>query len=182
MNSDITILLQNLAFSRRWMLDAVRDLSSPELSRRPSPGFRSCARLLGMAAVADREVLRFLEVVDLPDVPAGFEARFARWGMGEDGETLRYDFALPEIFASHRNALIRATGSLPAARLDEPVDPPDHLDEEGLFEFGTVGEMIAATSFYTCFLVGEMSIVRVALGKAPVDDPFDAALRGAQKA
>ena len=179
MNSALTTLLQNLAFSRRWMLDAVRDLSSAELSRRPSPGFRSCARLLGMSAVADREVLRLLDVDDLPDVPPGFEARFARWSTGEDGETLRYDSALPEIFASHRNALIRATGALKATALDEPVDPPDHLDEEGLFEFGTVGEMIAATSFYTCFLVGEMSIVRVALGKAPVDDPLGAALKRA---
>jgi hypothetical protein len=78
---------------------------------------------------------------------------------------LRYDSSLPEIFASHRNVLVRATGSLDAAGLDEPVDPPDHLDEEALFEFGTVGEMIVAAAAYTSSLVGEVSIVRVALGK-----------------
>jgi hypothetical protein len=71
-----------------------------------------------MAVVADREVLRLLGVVDLPDLPAGFEARFARWGTGADGETLRYDSSLPEIFASHRNVLVRATGSLDAAGLE----------------------------------------------------------------
>jgi hypothetical protein len=159
------------------MLDSVRDLSADELSSRPSPALRSCVRLLGMAVVADREVLRLLGVVDLPDLPAGFEARFARWGTGADGETLRYDSSLPEIFASHRNALIRATGSLDAAGLDEPVDQPDHLDEEALFEFGTVGEMIVAAAAYTSSLVGEVSIVRVALGKVPVYDPFDAAIQ-----
>jgi hypothetical protein len=159
------------------MLDSVRDLSADELSSRPSPALRSCVRLLGMAVVADREVLRLLGVVDLPDLPAGFEARFARWGTGADGETLRYDSSLPEIFASHRNVLVRATGSLDAAGHDEPVDPPDHLDEEALFEFGTVGEMIVAAAAYTSSLVGEVSIVRVALGKVPVYDPFDAAIQ-----
>jgi hypothetical protein len=178
MNPAIAMLLHSLAYSRRLMLDPVRDLSATERARRPSPALRSCVQLLGMAAVADREVLRLLGDADLPDLPAGFEGRFARWGMGEDGEMLRYDSSLPEIFASHRDALVRATGSLDAAGLDEPVDPPDHLDEEALFAFGTVGEMIQAAAAYTFFLVGEVSIVRVALGKVPVDDPFDAAIRG----
>jgi hypothetical protein len=134
-----------------------------------------------MAAAADREVLRYLGVADLPDLPDGFEARFARWGTGEDGETSRYDSSLLEIVASHRDALVRATGSLDAAGLNEPVDPPDHFDEEALFEFGTVGEMILAASAYTSFLAGEASVVRLALGKAPMDDPFDRAIAAIKK-
>jgi hypothetical protein len=177
MNFAVSMLLHGLASSRRLMLDSVRDLTAKELSSRPSPALRSCARLLGMAVAADREVLRLLGVVNLPDLPAGFEARFARWGTGADGETLGYDSSLPETFASHRNALVRATRSLDAAALDEPLDPPDHLDDEALFEFGTVGEMIQAASAYTFSLVGEVSIVRVALGKVPVYDPFDAAIQ-----
>ena len=176
MKSPVSMLLQSLASSRRLMLDSVRDLSAEELAGRPSPALRSCVRLLGMAALADREVLRLLGTVNLPDLPAGFEARFARWETGGNGETSRYVTSLPEIFASHRNALVRATASLDAARFDEPVGPPDHLDSEGLFEFGTVGEMILAASAYTSSLAGEMSIVRVALGKAPVHDPFDASV------
>jgi hypothetical protein len=174
MNSPVTMLLQSLAFSRGLMLDSVRDLTAEELAGRPSPALRSCVRLLGMAVVADREVLRFLGVVDLPDLPAGFDARFARWGTSGNSETSRYDTSVPEIFASHRNALVRATASLDAARFDEPVGPRDHLDAEGLFEFGTVGEMILAASAYTSSLAGEVSIIRVALGKVPVHDPFDA--------
>jgi hypothetical protein len=176
MKSPVTMLLQSLTFSRRLMVDSVRDLSALELAGRPSPALRSCVRLLGMAAVADREVLRLLGVVDLPDLPAGFEARFAGWVTRGDGETSRYDTSLPDIFASHRDALVRATASLDAARFDQPVGPPDHLDAEGLFEFGTVGEMILAASAYTSSLAGEVSIVRVALGKAPVHDPFDASV------
>ena len=174
MNSPVTMLLQSLAFSRRLMLDSVRDLSALELAGRPSPALRSCVRLVGMAVVADREVLRLLGVDKLPDLPAGFERRFARWETGGNGETSSYDTSVPEIFASHRNALIRATASLDAARFDEPLGPPDHLDAEGLFEFGTVGEMILAAAAYTSSLAGEVAIVRVALGKVPVYDPFDA--------
>jgi hypothetical protein len=176
MKSPVTILLQSLAFSRRLMLDSVWDLSALELAGRPSPALRSCVRLLGMAALADREVLRRLGIVNLPDLPAGFEARFGRSKTGGNGETSRYDASLPEIFASHRNALVRATASLDATRFDEPVGPPDQLDAEGLFEFGTVGGMILAASAYTSSLAGEMSIVRVALGKEPVNDPFDASV------
>src|SRR5260370_1246372 len=107
MNPAVTMLLHSLAASRRLMLDSVRDISAAKLSRQPTPALRSCARLLGMAVVADREPLHHLDATDLPDLPEGFEARFARWGMGEDGETLWYDSSLPEIFASHRDALIR---------------------------------------------------------------------------
>jgi hypothetical protein len=176
MKSPVTMLLQSLASSRRLMLDSVRDLSAVELAGRPSPALRSCVRLLGMAALADREVLRLLGVAELPGLPAGFEARFARRETGGNGETSRYDTSLPEIFASHRNALLRATVSLDAARFDEPVGAPDHLDAEGLFEFGTIGEMILAASAYTSSLAGEVAIVRVALGKVPVHDPFDASV------
>src|SRR5260370_40964656 len=98
MNQAVTILLHNLALSRRSMLDSVRDLSAAELSRPPSRALRSCVWLLGMATVADREALRLLDIVELPDLPAGFEARFARWGSSEDGETFRDDSSLPEIF------------------------------------------------------------------------------------
>ena len=128
MKSPATMLLQSLASSRRLMLDSVRDLSAAELAGRPSPALRSCVRLLGMAALADREVLRLLGVAELPDLPAGFEARFARWGTRANGETSTYDTSVPEIFASHRNALVRATASLDAASFDEPVGPPDHLE------------------------------------------------------
>jgi hypothetical protein len=37
--------------------------------------------------------------------------------------------------------------------------------------------MIVAAAAYTSSLVGEVSIVRVALGKVPVYDPFDAAIQ-----
>ena len=82
---------------------------------------------------------------------------------------------LLESLASSRRLMLDSVRDL-SARFDEPVGPPDHLDAEGLFEFGTVGEMILAASAYTSSLAGEVAIVRVALGKVPVHDPFDASV------
>jgi hypothetical protein len=181
MNSAVTMLLQGLEFSRRLMLDAVRDVFAAKPARQPISVRCRCARVLGMAVVADRELLRHLGPNDLPDLPVGFEARFARWGTGADTEIWEYDSALPEIFASHRDALLRATGALGPADLDQPVNPPDHLGEDGLFDFGTIGEMILAASAYTSFLAGEASAGRNAHGNAAVDDAFDRAIAAIKK-
>jgi hypothetical protein len=93
----------------------------------------------------------------------------------EEGETGYLD-SLTEIFAARRDALARATGMLGPSDLDEPVDPPDHLEEEAILRFETVGGLILTLSAYTCFLAGEASMVRLALGKAAVDDPFERAI------
>jgi hypothetical protein len=130
--STTTLLLQSLDSSRRSMLGAVRDFSAAELAHRPGPRLRCCGQVLGSAAVADREVLRYLGVDSLPTVPAGFEARFARWGIGDDDGAPSHG-SLPEIFTSHRDVLIRAVEGLAPDALDEPVDPPNHLDEEAVF-------------------------------------------------
>jgi hypothetical protein len=177
MNTAVGMLLNHLTLSRQLMLDSVCDLSTAELSWSPSPDHRSCAQLLGVATVADREVLRRLNVDDLPDVPAGFEMRFALWGFGDDSERAGDDSSMPVIFAAHRDALIRTTAFLDSDRLDVPVGP-NHLDEEAMFPFETTGEMILATSAYTSFLVGKASSVRLALGRLPVEDPIVESIGG----
>jgi hypothetical protein len=60
--SATTLLLQSLDAFRRSMLDAVRDFSAAELAHQPGPRLRSSGQVLGSAAVADREVLRYLGV------------------------------------------------------------------------------------------------------------------------
>src|SRR5262245_60447409 len=98
MKSAVTMLLRSLSSSRRLMLDSVGDLSAAELVRQPTPALRSSARILGgEAVVAEREALHHLGAIDLPTISARFEARFARWGTGEEGETGYHD-ARPEIF------------------------------------------------------------------------------------
>ena len=175
MRSGVMFLLHALEVSRRLLIESVADFSAAELSRRPTEVHRSCTQILGMAAVADREAIDRLEPEDIPDVPMGFEARFARWGTGEEDGISVYDHLLPAIFSAHRSTLIRMVTAADPSRLDEPVWPPDYLDEDQCFRFETVGGLIAAVSSYTAFLVGELASVRSALGKAAIDDPFDLA-------
>jgi hypothetical protein len=62
--------------------------------------------------------------------------------------------------------------------LDEPADPSTAFDEDGLFSFTTVEEMILAVSGYAHFLAGEASMIRLALGKPAASDPFDDLFNG----
>jgi hypothetical protein len=57
--------------------------------------------------------------------------------------------------------------------LDEPANPSTAFDEDGLFSFRTVKEMIIAVSGYAHFLAGEASMIRLALGRPAASDPFD---------
>ncbi len=84
MKSPVTMLLQGLASSRRLMLDSVGDLSAAELAGRPRPALRSCVRLLGMAALADREVL-----LQSADVIARIVSTIPMGRMGEPEEVAK---------------------------------------------------------------------------------------------
>src|SRR5882757_8362300 len=130
MRSGVMFLLYALELSRRLLIDSVADFSAAELSRRPTEVHRSCAQILGMTAVADREAINRLEPDDVPDIPVGFEARFVRWGTGEEDDTSLYDHLLPAIFSAHRSTLIRMVTAADRSRFDEAVWPPDYLDED----------------------------------------------------
>jgi hypothetical protein len=75
-------------------------------------------------------------------------------------------------------ALGRVVRTLKPHHLDEPVDPPGTLDEDGHFPFDTVGTMVYSVSGRIHFLAEEVSVIRLALGKPPAADPFDDLLGG----
>ena len=161
----------NLNSARATMSAALLGVGDEELAREVGPGRRSMESVLGEATMALRETLLAAGEDDLPEVPGGFEARYARWGTAS-----RPDDAvpgLPAIFSEHVEALARAVQRLGPDRFDEPSDPPGTFDEEGLFSFATVGEMIFSALAYVHFLAGEASMLRLALGKPAAPDPFE---------
>ncbi len=167
--SATTILVQALKISRRRMLGSVRDFTPAEFSHQPAADLRSCRQIFGAAVVADREVMRYLDLVILPS-PDEFDAQHAHWETGNEIKTHLHGSS-PEIFTTHRDALILATKLLVPSQFDTPIIPEDHLDEDAVFRFKTVGEMIAAAAAFTHFLAGEISIIRLALGKPWETDP-----------
>jgi hypothetical protein len=159
------------------MRAALAGLGPEDMAREPGPEWRSVESLLGEATMALRETLVAIGHADLPHVPPGFEARYARWGTGAEPEEAVP--GLPAIFSEHLQVLANAVRGLGPQRLDEPSDPPGSFGEEGVFHFATVGEMIFSASGYVHFLAGEASVIRLALGKPAASDPFDEPFNGA---
>jgi hypothetical protein len=150
---------------------ALTEIDPEEMILDPGDGLRSLESLLGEATIALRDALVAIGHEELPEIPGGFEVRYARWGTGAGPDGARLDM-LP-IFTVHLEALDRAIRTLEPADMEATVDPPGCFDEDGLFSFETVGEVILAVSGFIHFLAGEASMIRLALGEPPAPDPFD---------
>ena len=165
------ILSGSLASAGIAMRMALTEISPEDMAREPGDGWRSIESLLGEATNALRDTLVAIGHENLPEVPGGFETRYARWGTGAE-----LDRAVPDltpIFSGHLETLGGAVRSLGANALDEAIDPPGSFDEDGSFFFATVGMMILSMSGYIHFLAGEASMIRLALGKPAAPNPFD---------
>jgi hypothetical protein len=169
------ILNSSLASAGASMHAALAGIGPRAMVREPGDGWRSMESLLGEATIALRETLVAIGHEDLPDVPGGFEARYARWGTGVELDEGVPD--LPAIFSEHLETLSAAVRTLGSHRLDESVDSPGAFDEDGLFFFATVGKMILTVAGHIHVLAGEASVIRLALGKPAADHPFDFGLR-----
>jgi len=164
-------LSRSITSARISMRAALAGLGPEDVAREPGPEWRSVESVLGEATMGLRDTLLAIGHADLPDVPEGFQARYARWGTGAE-----MDEAIPglsAIFSEHLEALAGVLRTLGPLHLDEPSSPPGAFDEDGVFSFTTVEEMIAAVSGYVHFLAGETSVIRLALGKPAASDPFD---------
>ena len=172
-----TVINHSLASAGVSMRGALAGISPDDMAREPGPEWRSLESILGEATMALRDTLLAIGQDNLPEVPDGFEARYARWGTGA-----RPDKAvggLPAIFSDHLEALAGAVRRVGPHRFDESSDPADAFDEDGAFSFATLGEMIFSASAYVHFLAGEASVLRLALGKPAARDPFEGLFDGA---
>ncbi len=161
-----SLIRGSLASARETIKAALADIKPEEMSY--EAGTRSIESLLGEAAVALREVLIVIGHEDLPEVPGGFEARYARWGTGS--ETSDSFFDLISIFWAHLDVVSKTLLIFQSEHLDEAVNIPGYFDEDALFSYTTVGTMFVAVSGFIHYLAGEMSTIRLKLGKSPMPD------------
>jgi hypothetical protein len=147
------------------------------MAREPGPEWKSLESVLGEATMALRDTLLAVGQGNLPLVPEGFEARYARWGTGAGAD--KATPGLPVVFSEHLEALAGAVRRLGPHRFDEASDPAGAFDEDGGFSFATLGEMIFSASAYVHFLAGGASVLRVAHGKPAAPDPLDGLFDGA---
>lgn len=172
-------LIQMLQMSSWQLEQAVNGLDADQWFHVPAEGVASAAWIVGHATLIDRQVLEELDVPSLPAMPEDWPALFQT--RPEDG-TAHDEYSgrnILERFLMHRRALIAAASRIAQEALNRQLNPPGRDrynplrgDEDNpLFDYGTVLEMIGNMSLYTSQLAGEAGLARQSLGM-PVDDDW----------
>src|SRR5882672_904027 len=145
----------------------------------PTEGTASAAWIVGHATLIDRQVLEELDVPPLSAMPEDWPTLYQTRpedGMAHDDYPGRTTL---ERFLVHRRALIAAVSRIAQDALNRQLDPPGRDrynplrgdDDNPLFDYGTLLEMIGNMSLYTSQLAGEVVVVRQSLGM-PVDEDW----------
>ncbi len=139
------------------------DLKPEEFQHRPCLGANNASWIVGHLTCVDRTRLEKLEVTPLPDLPAGFQERFATTKTAATGTVA--DFGNPNDlirhFDEHRDLLIKTVEQLPARVLNSPppFDSPLFMDS---------GESLLFVGLHTTMHLGQLSIIRRSLGRPPL--------------
>lgn len=140
----------------------IDDLKPEEFHVRPCPGGNDTAWVIGHLARTAYRQLKFMQVPNVPDLPAGFEEKFAATkqpapGEAETGdpkESLRqFDF--------YHGLLINAVLALPDDALGDP--PPFSTPF-----FTTLGEALNFLALHVAMHLGQVTVVRRSLGYPPL--------------
>ena len=139
----------------------VADLTPQEMLHRAQPEGNCTAWLIGHLINSDRGALKALATPDLPGLPEGFDKRFSR----EPGVPQAADFGdvttLMPLFNQHRERLLAAVRSAPAALLDKPLEKPHPM-------FSTVGQFVSFMALHTAIHTGQITMIRRSLGRPPM--------------
>lgn len=139
------------------------DLTPEEFQHRPCLGANNASWIVGHLTCVDRGQLEKLGAKWLPELPAGFQERFATTRAAATGTSA--DFGQPvdllRHFDEHRNLLIETVGQLPADVLNSqpPFDSPLFADR---------GESLLFVGLHTAMHLGQLSIIRRSLGRPPM--------------
>jgi len=170
------MLVQMLQMSSWQLEQAVSGFDADQWFHAPAEGIASAAWIVGHTTLIDRQVLEELDLPSLPAMPEDWPALYqtrSEHGTAHDDYSGR---TILERFLMHRRALIAAVSSIAPEALDRQLDPPGRDrynplrgdDDNPLFNYGTLLEMIGNMSLYTSQLAGESGLVRQSLGM-PVD-------------
>ena len=139
------------------------DLKAEEFQHRPCLGANNAGWIVGHLTCIDRAQLEKLGATPLPELPAGFQDRFATTKAAATGTNA--DFGDPaeliRHFDEHRDLLIRTVEKLPGDVLQSP--PPWNSPL-----FADRGESLLFVGVHTAMHLGQLSIIRRSLGRPPL--------------
>ena len=148
--------------SSKDMVDALTaDLKGSEWNQRAVPDSNCPAWLIGHLILTDRRALALAGVTDLPELPAGFEARFGREGGAPQAAGFGEASILMPLFDKQRDLLMNAIATLPASQFDQPLPKPHP-------RFKTLGEFFLFMGAHVMMHAGQISTVRRSLGRPPL--------------
>ena len=171
MTSGIDLVLSSLHFSRRAIQLSMIDLTEEQSLICLAEGAECAAWILEHAIFADHYVLRQMGTVghDVPELSEDFAARFAVRDNNRSVWAAEVAELLPS-FAAYRMAIIRSVANLTEVSLDLPINGVVLPGNEPSIPYATTGEMLFALSGYTSMLSGELSVIRVGLGRSALLD------------
>jgi hypothetical protein len=173
------IILQMLQVSSRQVEQAVGGFTEAHWRHVPAGDLNCASWIVGHAVLIDRQVLEELDVPSLPAIPDEWPSLYeVRPGDGLATEYYSGQFILAQ-FVTNRNALIRAVSEAAADSLNRELERPGEQrynplrgDEDNpLFGYRTLMEMVANMSLYTSQLAGELCVLRQSF-RLPIDNDW----------
>ncbi len=142
----------------------VDDLKPEEFAAQPIPGCNSIAWIIGHLVNVDRRQLGWLGATELPLLPEWFreEAFKTTRTTAVAQENLGDGRELVELFDAHRKMLIQILPTVDAAKFAEAPSMQSPL-------FADRGEATLFMGLHTALHMGQISVLRRALGYPPVN-------------
>jgi uncharacterized damage-inducible protein DinB len=148
----------NLKASRGLIDGLTADLTGSDWTHRPAPGANCAAWLVGHLVIVERNILRNLNVPDVPALPEGFEATFSRENNAPHAESFGDPTILVPLFDKLRERVIQAVTKLPANHFEQPLPKPSP-------RFTTFGEYLTFMGIHVAMHAGQISTIRRSLGR-----------------
>ncbi len=150
--------IESAAGLTNWLL---ADFSASDLLYRPTPEANCAAWIVGHLVMSGRTMMTRLGATNLPTLPDGFEAKFARDEvapkLADYGDTTK----LAEIFTQHHELFAKHVAAMAPAKLAEPLPTPHP-------RFKTHAELAGFATVHIAMHAGHLSLIRRMLGRGPL--------------
>jgi uncharacterized damage-inducible protein DinB len=139
----------------------VEDLKPEEYLHRAVSNSNCVAWLMGHLVLVERNFMTRIGMNDLPELPDGFEQRYAHNEVAPHAQDYGDVTLLLPLFMQHRAKLIEGLAKVSDASLEEELPKPHPL-------FGTMNELLAFGPLHQMLHVGQISTIRRSLGRPPI--------------
>jgi len=119
------------------------------------------AWIIGHLVLSSRGMMKRLGVVSLPELPEGFETRFARDELAPNSDDYGDVSVLLPLFEQHHDLFAGRIETLTPEQMATPLPQPHPM-------FGTLGEMAAFAPVHVAVHAGHISLIRRGLGRKPL--------------